>query len=1172
MMTVIRFLSEPFWQQLGLTLIHFLWQGLAMALVVAGAVRLFRLGHGQRRYAAYLLAFALMAACPLLTFMALGRPAETEAAPAEPASAVDASPATGISEGPSAGETVIAPGSAVETARAEATPAPAANRLQEWLPWAVGFWMLGVTVLSLRLLLGYIGIQRWRRCVQPLPQDLTQRVGRLAQSLGLPKFSRIFLCPAISEATAVGYLRPMVLLPVAMLTRMDPAMIEAVVAHELAHIRRLDLWVNLAQRIVETLLFYHPAVWWLSNRLRAEREFCCDEMAVQATGERLTYATALETAQRGRLAAAQPDLALALGRGKKSTLSRVRHILGLPPTPSDSRFWLAGAIAVVILVILAMPTASLMSARADAEIAEDSETVMPRLFEAAEAGDIERVKALLANGADVNTHDRANRTALHYAAERGHLEVVRLLLARGADVNAGAQAGWTPLLVATANKGRAQITELLLKNQARVNDADTAGYTALFYAIWADDEETVKTLIAYGADVNKTPKGDYSPLVYGVWQWHTGNVKALMNAGADINVKDGDGWTPLYWAVDEGAPEVIRLLIDAGVQMSDIHRAVLEGNLEQVKKLVDSGTAVDTRDEVGRPLTHWALAAGQLEVFDYLLNEGADITIATKQGSTLLHKASEKGLTDVIRRLIAKGAAVNARTNRGETALFAAARRGHKEVCQLLVANGADVNAALKNGRHPLGDATLRGHEEVVKLLLANGADVNLSVNNYGVALQAAACYGHPALVDILIAAGADVNANTRNGTPLHLAARAGKRIDDETVGQIVKKLLEHGADVHAIDKQSGCTPLHIASQKGRAEMARLLIAAGAEVNAKDNQGRTPLSYAEGRYECRKVAELLRAHGATEETSAVSNDQKPAKSLHDAAAGGDIERVKSLLAAGADVNGKQDETGRTAPHCAVEAGHRNMAELLIAKGADVNARTTDKGWTPLVCAVNERHAELVKLLLDEGADSAGKTDDGCAFLHQASRAGYLGIVKRLIAMGAEVNATYNKGRCALGDAALNGHKDVVELLLAKGVDVNLQEAGRGTALHAAARTGRTAIVDLLIAHGADVNLSAQNGTPLHRAVSCTPQVDENTCAEIVDKLIDAGADVNAKEPRPGDTPLHIAARKRHLQAAARLIRAGADPGAKNKDGKTPIDLAREQGYTKVIQPLRAHEV
>ncbi|MCH5375658.1 MAG: M56 family metallopeptidase, partial [Planctomycetes bacterium] len=102
--------------------------------------------------------------------------------------------------------------------------------------------------------------------------------------------------------------------------------LEAIVAHELAHIRRYDLWVGLLQRVVETLLFYHPAVWWLSHRLDRQRELCCDALAVQTTGQRVVYVQALEQAARRRSARARLDVAAAIGGdGKMRILERVRH-------------------------------------------------------------------------------------------------------------------------------------------------------------------------------------------------------------------------------------------------------------------------------------------------------------------------------------------------------------------------------------------------------------------------------------------------------------------------------------------------------------------------------------------------------------------------------------------------------------------------------------------------------------------------------------------------------------------------------------------------------------------------------------------------------------------------------------------------------------------------------
>jgi hypothetical protein len=144
----------------------------------------------------------------------------------------------------------------------------------------------------------------------------------------------------------------MVLLPVTMLTQLPPEMLEAIIAHELAHIRRLDLWVNLMQRVVETLLFYHPVVWWLSNRLRNEREFCCDELAAKATGNRRMYASALEYAGRAKLATSRSSLVVNFGRHKMETLARVRHVLGMSSSFKQSRYWLAGVLTLAAVITL----------------------------------------------------------------------------------------------------------------------------------------------------------------------------------------------------------------------------------------------------------------------------------------------------------------------------------------------------------------------------------------------------------------------------------------------------------------------------------------------------------------------------------------------------------------------------------------------------------------------------------------------------------------------------------------------------------------------------------------------------------------------------------------------------------------------------------------------------
>src|SRR5262249_13954286 len=149
-------------------------------------------------------------------------------------------------------------------------------------PWLVLGWLLGVGVLSLRLLAGAAAVARLRRGRSPLPGDWPQRVTRLAGRIGFRAAPTVCLSARTAQALAARVPRPLLLLPAAWLMDLPPDVLEAVIAHELAHLRRHDLWINLWLRVAETVLFYHPAVWWLSRRLRAERELCCDELAAAA--------------------------------------------------------------------------------------------------------------------------------------------------------------------------------------------------------------------------------------------------------------------------------------------------------------------------------------------------------------------------------------------------------------------------------------------------------------------------------------------------------------------------------------------------------------------------------------------------------------------------------------------------------------------------------------------------------------------------------------------------------------------------------------------------------------------------------------------------------------------------------------------------------------------------
>jgi TonB family protein len=185
-------------------------------------------------------------------------------------------------------------------------------------------WSLGVLLFSLRLAWGCKQVSSLRRQGTPAESPVLATVASVALRLGLTRPVRVLITSIADGPSVIGWIRPVVLLPSATLLGLTPEQLEAVLAHELAHIRRHDYLVNVLQILVETLLFYHPAVWWMSERIRQERELCCDDLAVASCGDALCYARALTRIERLRVAA--PALAMASTGGP--LLYRIQRLIG----------------------------------------------------------------------------------------------------------------------------------------------------------------------------------------------------------------------------------------------------------------------------------------------------------------------------------------------------------------------------------------------------------------------------------------------------------------------------------------------------------------------------------------------------------------------------------------------------------------------------------------------------------------------------------------------------------------------------------------------------------------------------------------------------------------------------------------------------------------------------
>ncbi|WP_257312533.1 M56 family metallopeptidase [Geothrix fuzhouensis] len=342
---LLSLVQEPWAQALGWSLLHFLWQGAALALLAWLLLALLRGAPAQARYGAACAFLLLMAAAPVATFLLIQRQTPALAQPPR--------------------VTVAAAGSAVAPTLVDA---PLALRvktaLDPALPWLLGTWALGVLLLSTRFLGSWVRVQRLRRhSASPVPAEWHLVLSRLCRELKLSRTVRLLQSAAVEVPTALGWLRPIILLPACALTGLAPLQLEAVLAHELAHIRRGDFLVNLLQSLVEVVLFYHPAVWWLSGRIRAERELCCDDVAAGLCGDPLILARALTDLEALREPASSTPTHLALAANGGSLMHRVRHLLQ-PTTPTTSSARTAA---------LALLTASLLGAAGVAFQGKDKE-------------------------------------------------------------------------------------------------------------------------------------------------------------------------------------------------------------------------------------------------------------------------------------------------------------------------------------------------------------------------------------------------------------------------------------------------------------------------------------------------------------------------------------------------------------------------------------------------------------------------------------------------------------------------------------------------------------------------------------------------------------------------------------------------------------------------------
>lgn len=514
------------------------------------------------------------------------------------------------------------------------------------------------------------------------------------------------------------------------------------------------------------------------------------------------------------------------------------------------------------------------------------------LHSAVDREDIAVFQALLLAGANPTLRDNKGRSSLDLACLRQNEAMVRILVVTySVDVTSTNSSGLTSLHLA---EGKA-VVDMLVDAGASVHARDKASRTPLHF-ICSKSNFTLCALLNRGADINALDRSLQTPLHrLSKGRDDAGRLVFMLTKGADMHAHTYSGKTPLHLSTQKGRVAMTQILLRSGASLSARSHGGLSAltfvaannHLYLVEMLIGRVGDVNTVDNIGQTPLHYAVFKGYLVVAAALICAGADPTLRTHMGRSSLDIAVVYGHITIVQIMIEHGVDLIAANNLGQTPLHHACRNNCIAITRVLVEAGADPTLRDIGGMSPLDIASVSGQGCIVETLIESGMDVAAVDRHEWTALHYSAKKGHVAVSQALIAAGADPSArNASQVSPLDIAVGYGYT-------RLVTKMIESGADVAAVDS-SGFTTLHLAEGKN---MVDILVGAGADVDAQNDEGNTALMY---------------------------------QSVDD-------ELIGALLSHGAQVN-IQNEEGKSVLHMVLESsrGETMVAavDMLLRAGAD----------------------------------------------------------------------------------------------------------------------------------------------------------------------------------------------------------------------------------------------
>ena len=814
-----RILSPTLVDALGWTLLHALWQGAAFALLLGLLLIALRSYSARARYivsVGVLGAFLLTAGTSFLQLYstssvggAAGAVYTAQVQETTPPKATPAAPATYSTDNDAKAQT--------------ATTVPFRERTVDYfdrhLPLIVTIWLLGVLVLQLRLLGRLAFTQRLRHYgSQSFPAEWTEKLRELEDRLRIRRTVQYLQSDRVTSPLTLGWLKPAVLFPTDLLDQLSRADAVAILGHELAHVRRHDFAVNLLQTFLTLFFFYHPAVWWMNQRITEEREHCCDDLALAATqGRGIDYARTLVRLREVTLLP-QPALAMKLG-GQGGLLLRIRRAVN--GRISEASFGEGVVTTLILLAALSLsmsitstndmhtaelpsppppvvpppppppppslppppplpppPANSAPAAPPPGPIqtfpASTQDSIFYLLMQAVYDEETAFARHLIpqVSNLDRSLDDRRNFSPLMAAASENLYDIAYLLLEAGADPNYTNRDGWTALTEA-ADEGSYEVAQLLLQRGARADQRS-----------------------------NDAP----TPLIMAASEGHLDVLELLLTEGADPLAAEGYGRTAFTAAAEEGHVRIIERLLELDVEQdlaAAVEMAALEGHVEIIQLLTPrlAGEAMDGL--VYEPANLVGAAhERQYAVARMLVLQGADVNAPTEDGTTPLAAAAAEHAYDIAELLLEQGARVDYAPAGHCTPLAYAAREGDGRMIELLHGRGAELTATcsyddtnLENGR--VSRAVYRDAPLLVIAVNENSQRATEALLSLGANPNATGSFQyerHADLVDDwgdsreLDPAGWQTLLETRRWTPLMEAVLTGE-------GRLLQLLIDAGAD-----------------------------------------------------------------------------------------------------------------------------------------------------------------------------------------------------------------------------------------------------------------------------------------------------------------------------------------------------------------------------------------